>query len=74
MIGWGSTLFLISNEISHSLKIWRAVLGGLIGWFIFDSIGSLVSGVPYNVLLNTGFLAVFLAALFFMKPKIDPIQ
>lgn len=74
MIGWGATLFFLSDEILNSLKIWRAVLYGLIGWYVFDSLGSFVSGVPYNVLLNTGFLLFFLTALFFMKTKMDLIE
>ncbi|MEM6930240.1 MAG: hypothetical protein AAF602_25090, partial [Myxococcota bacterium] len=41
----------------------RAMLGGLVTWYVVDSAGSLVAGIPGNVVLNTVFLGLFLVPL-----------
>ncbi|MGR3712230.1 MAG: excinuclease ABC subunit A [Shimia sp.] len=37
----------------------RILLRGIVGWFIVDSCGSILAGAWFNVVLNAGFLALF---------------
>ncbi|MEZ5913147.1 MAG: excinuclease ABC subunit A [Paracoccaceae bacterium] len=41
----------------------RILLPAIIGWFVVDGSGSLAAGAPFNVVLNTAFLALFLVPL-----------
>ncbi|WOI34349.1 excinuclease ABC subunit A [Tritonibacter scottomollicae] len=41
----------------------RILLPTLLAWYVPDSLGSVLSGAPFNVVMNTGFLALFLIPL-----------
>lgn len=41
----------------------RIIQRGILAWFIVDSMGSILAGAWFNVVLNTGFLALFLIPL-----------
>ena len=64
LAGWGGMIWLIATrlgerdpELARSL-----VLGPVVVWFVLDCFGSIAAGVPLNVVLNLGFLALFFAA------------
>ena len=71
MVGWGVLLWLISAKLYHrepdlarSMIYWSISI-----WFITDSIGSIVAGVPINAFLNIGFLVAFVLPLW-RSPRI----
>ncbi|RMG54343.1 MAG: hypothetical protein D6722_29115, partial [Bacteroidetes bacterium] len=54
LLGWGVTIWLLSGKI-YTLApelVRRAVLAGVLTWFVFDSLGSATSGHPSNVFFN----------------------
>ncbi|MBX2801223.1 MAG: hypothetical protein KTR31_26335 [Myxococcales bacterium] len=65
MVGWGVTLLALTFGPLQAAPraTLRAMLTGLGAWFVVDSTGSMISGLPGNVLLNVGFLALFLGPL-----------
>ncbi len=65
MVGWGVLFWLISAklyyrepELSRSMIYWSIGI-----WFVTDSLGSIVAGVPINAFLNIGFLVAFVLPL-----------
>lgn len=65
MAGWGATIWLIADRLyaRDPATARGLVLAGLAVWFVTDSAASLAAGAPLNLVVNVGFLAVFLAAL-----------
>jgi hypothetical protein len=63
MIGWGCLMFYVSDEIKKSPRLLRAMFVSLLCWFVTDSIGSFLSGVYGNIILNIIFLSMFLYPL-----------
>ncbi|MCV2886947.1 excinuclease ABC subunit A [Ruegeria aquimaris] len=41
----------------------RIILRGVLAWFVIDSAGSVLAGAAFNVVMNSGFLALFLMPL-----------
>lgn len=41
----------------------RIILRGVLAWFVIDSAGSVLAGAAFNVVMNSGFLALFLLPL-----------
>ncbi|WP_299890088.1 excinuclease ABC subunit A [uncultured Ruegeria sp.] len=41
----------------------RIMMYGLISWFVIDSTGSIFAGAWFNVVLNSGFLALFVVPI-----------
>lgn len=41
----------------------RIILRGVLAWFVIDSAGSVLAGAAFNVVMNSGFLALFLVPL-----------
>mmetsp|Transcript_32703 Transcript_32703/g.61444 ORF Transcript_32703/g.61444 Transcript_32703/m.61444 type:complete len:169 (+) Transcript_32703:73-579(+) len=65
MVGWGMTIFLLcGGPLQRAPKsVAQALLGGLLCWFVTDCTGSVVADFPGNVVLNIGFLGMFLVPL-----------
>lgn len=64
MVGWGCTILLFTfDRQADPHAIARPILGGLVAWFVIDSSGSLVAEIPGNVVLNLGFLVLFVIPL-----------
>lgn len=65
LVGWGVTIWLLAaGPIARGQAgTARIVLLGLAAWFLVDSAGSLVAQMPGNVVLNAGFMALFLPPL-----------
>lgn len=71
--GWGYTLLLLAR---HGLPrqgaegwVWRAAVGGLLLWFVADSIGSVASGAWANVIGNIAFVSVIAIPLWLMRGR-----
>lgn len=64
LAGWGAMIWLVATRLAdRDPELARSlVLGPVVVWFVLDCLGSVVAGVPLNVVLNIGFLAVFFAA------------
>jgi hypothetical protein len=58
MTGWGAMLLLLGRGVSVA----RAFLLGGVAWFVVDGTGSVLAGVPLNVLGNLPFLALIVWA------------
>lgn len=67
LFGWGIMVLLLRQFVFDSAPdgVRRAVLGGLIAWFILDSTGSIVSGHASNALFNVLVLAFLSGPLWF---------
>ena len=65
MVGWGTLMLLLVRNLYHDQDklVRRLVLVGILCWFVVDSVGSFLAGIPGNVVLNVGFLAMFLPPL-----------
>lgn len=58
-VGWGFTL----HRLSAGVHLSRAAVTGALVWFVIDSSASLWLGFGWNVVLNVGFLALFVLLL-----------
>ena len=60
LLGWGVMVWCLRQWVYDAAPegVRRAVLTGLLAWFILDSIGSITSGNPSNVLFNVFFLLI----------------
>ena len=65
MAGWGVLLWTVSTRLyPREPDLARTlILTSIWVWFVADGIGSTVAGAPLNVLLNVGFLALFVVPL-----------
>ena len=63
MIGWGTLMYFVSDELQKSARMLKAMTVSLLCWFVSDSVGSFVSGFYGNILLNILFLSMFLYPL-----------
>lgn len=69
MFGWGLLLWQIAAQVLPKDPALAAGLirSSVIAWFALDSTFSVVSGAWFNVVLNLGFLALFLWPLAQMR-------
>ncbi|VEG90627.1 hypothetical protein [Legionella spiritensis] len=67
MIGWGWMLFYLAHPSVFNQSVCKAMLSGIIVWFITDSTGSYIAGLPMNIALNVLFLILFLVPLISLK-------
>ena len=64
MVGWSVLIYLlIEDDIQNNKKNLRFILISLICWFIVDSVGSYFAGINGNIVLNIGFLFLYLPPL-----------
>lgn len=54
LFGWGITILCLRQWVYDVApdQTRRTVLGGLLGWFVLDSIGSVSAGAPSNAIFN----------------------
>ena len=69
MVGWGVLMYLLATpQRLHALpELPRLLLMGLMAWFVVDSIGSLAAGLLGNLVLNVGFLVLFVPPLLVLQ-------
>lgn len=62
LFGWGVTIWMLSGAVFDAAPegVRRAVMTGLLAWFLLDSAGSIASGNAANALINV--LVLLLAA------------
>lgn len=60
LLGWGVMIWCLSAWVydAHPEGVRRAVLFGLLAWFVLDSAGSIASGTPSNALFNIPVLLI----------------
>jgi hypothetical protein len=65
MVGWGVLMYLLATpQRIHALpELPRLLLIGVVAWFVVDCIGSILAGLPGNIVLNIGFLGLFVPPL-----------
>ena len=65
MVGWATMMVILLRSRNGSTEpaLWRALTMGLVAWFVVDGVVSLSAGAIGNVVLNTGFAAMFAPAL-----------
>jgi hypothetical protein len=64
-VGLGVAMWLLATRLyPREPELARSIiLTSLISWFLVDGIGSTLAGAPFNVLLNAGFLLMFVVPL-----------
>lgn len=69
MVGWGVLMYLLATpQRIHALpEVPRLLLIGLVAWFVVDCIGSILAGLPGNIVLNIGFLGLFAPPLWVLQ-------
>lgn len=65
LVGFGLMIWLVAERVyRNDPALGRGlILTPLIGWFVCDGLGSVIAGAWFNVVLNTVFLAIFVAPL-----------
>lgn len=65
LFGWGVMILLLRTLVFDSAPdgVRKAVLGGLLAWFVLDSSGSIASGNPSNALINVAVLLLLAGPL-----------
>ncbi len=65
LFGWGICIWLLQKWVYDKApdETRKSVVGGLVAWFILDSLGSFASGNPANVLFNVVVLIVAVGPL-----------
>ncbi|MCH2066835.1 excinuclease ABC subunit A [Shimia sp.] len=66
VVTWQVTIRVYANdpEIGASIISW-----GVWSWYVVDSAGSFVAGAWFNVVMNTGFLLMFVLPITLAKPR-----
>ena len=73
-LGWGLTMIAMI-DLAHTAgaRAWRSLTGAFLTWYVIDSLISLATGFPLNVLSNTlltaGYLAPVLASGVLRGPR-----
>lgn len=68
MIGWGVTLLMLLQDATTKSRIWKALITGLVAWYLVDSTGSYFSGFYLNIVLNSLFFIPFVVGFILIKP------
>lgn len=65
LLGLGVMIWLLATKVYDRAPeaVRRSVLGGIMAWFVLDSLGSALSGNPSNVLFNVAVLLVAVGPL-----------
>jgi hypothetical protein len=71
MVGWGVLMFgVVSGPIARGDRgMCNAMIACVVSWFLVDSAGSLLAGLPGNVALNVGSASNFLLPLFMLRSR-----
>jgi hypothetical protein len=65
--GWALLMYRLSSAEVFTPAIRSLLVQSVWFWFLVDSIGSLISGLPLNALSNLGFLLILLVPLSALK-------
>lgn len=69
MVGWGSLMYFVTAGPFRrgDTTLATPMLIAVRGWFVVDSTGSLLADIPGNVILNVGFLCLFVPPLLTLR-------
>ncbi len=70
LVGWGTMAWLVTDRVyAKDVSAGRnIILPGILAWFLFDSLGSILAGAWFNTVLNAGFLALFAVPILLQRP------
>lgn len=73
MFGWGLLLWQLATQLLPREPQLAASLirRSVLAWFVLDCACSILAGAYFNVVLNLGFLAMFLLPLAQLKPSLQ---
>ena len=73
MVGLAAMVWQIATHVLPNTPrlAQRLLIPALLAWYVPDSFGSYLSGASFNVVMNTGFLALFLVPLMRMHFPTD---
>jgi hypothetical protein len=65
LFGWGVMIWCLSSWVYDQAPeaVRRAVVAGVLGWFVLDSSGSIASGNPSNAVFNIAVLLIAIGPL-----------
>ena len=65
LFGWGVMIWCLSSWVYDQAPeaVRRAVVAGVLGWFVLDSSGSIASGNPSNAVFNIAVLLIAVGPL-----------
>ncbi|MEM7319580.1 MAG: excinuclease ABC subunit A [Pseudomonadota bacterium] len=65
LAGLGAMAWQVTSHVyAENPNLGRRILSiGLLSWFVTDSAGSILAGAWFNVVLNSGFLALFMVPM-----------
>ena len=74
MVGWGTLMHLIVRGPFRrgDTTLAGPMLAAVVAWFVVDSAGSFLADLPGNVILNLGFLVLFLPPLLGLRQQHPP--
>ena len=69
--GFGMAFWVMTQHIYAENPVLgrRVILSSIMTWFVIDGIGSVLSGVAFNVVANLSFLAMFVLPVLLVKPE-----
>ncbi len=67
LCGWSWLLYCLSKPDIFNQALRKLMLHSIWIWFIIDSSGSVISGLPLNAVSNTGFLLILIFPLYKLK-------
>ncbi|MBL4768073.1 MAG: excinuclease ABC subunit A [Rhodobacteraceae bacterium] len=71
LVGWGLMFWLVTTRIyTKDPALGKSImLPSILFWFLLDSIGSVIVGAWFNVIMNTGFLISVAAPILWPTPN-----
>lgn len=66
VVTWQVTIRVYANDPEAGASI---ISWGVWSWYVVDSAGSFVAGAWFNVVMNTGFLLMFVLPITLAKPR-----
>jgi F0F1-type ATP synthase assembly protein I len=69
LVGFGVLLWQLVDKFYQSSpkEVARVIVIGLSAWYVVDTTASIISGAPFNLVLNAGLLGMFLVPLYLSK-------
>jgi hypothetical protein len=67
LCGWAWLLYKLSDPQVFNSSIRRLMIQSTWVWFVLDSAGSVIAGIPLNAVSNMGFLLILLVPLYKLK-------
>lgn len=68
LCGWAWCLYQLADPEIFNPKIRRLMVQSVWTWFLLDSAGSVIAGMPLNAVSNIGFLLILMVPLHALRP------